>query len=153
MTGGVGAQIVMRYGVAMQDALRAQIVNRNPRCAQRGEIFPYSGLEMPYRVVLNAVAIDGWYHSSPEAITEIVGRALNMAMEAGGRKVALTALATGYGPLTMPQFAQGIEPLMNGPFHAIDEVVICLLLDFEVAELARHLPGAVVVTEATRTEI
>lgn len=151
MTGGVGAQMLTRYGEVMQDALRAQIASRSPRCAQRGEIFAYSGPEMPYRSVLNAVAIDGWYHSSPEVITDIVGKALAMAAETGARKVALTALATGYGPLTMAQFAQGIQPLLNTQYPPIEEVVICLLLDFEVAELAKHLPGAIVVTETEQT--
>ncbi len=37
-------------------------------------------------------------------------------------------------------FAQRLRPLLKLAFPPIDEVVICLLLDFEVAELARHLP-------------
>ena len=140
LTGGVGADLAARYGNSIQKALEAQIQNRRPRCAQRGEIFSYAGTEMPYRAVLNAVAINGWYDSSPDVITEIVRKALKMAAEIGARKVALTALATGFGRLTFAEFARGIRPLLCESMEPITEIVICLLLDFEVAELARHLP-------------
>lgn len=140
LSGGVGAELLARYGNAMQEALLAQLQSRKPRCAQQGEIFPYSGPKIPYRAVLHAVAIDGWYKSSPEVITDIARRALKMAEERGATRVALTALATGFGRLTFAEFARGIKPLFSEPFPPINEVVICLLLDFEVAELASHLP-------------
>ena len=63
-----------------------------------------------------------------------------MAAEKGARKVALTALATGFGRLTFAEFAQGIRPLLAENFSPVNEVVICLLLDFEVEKLAHHLP-------------
>jgi O-acetyl-ADP-ribose deacetylase (regulator of RNase III) len=140
LSGGVGADLLARYGNAMQEALLERLQARKLRCAQRGEIFPYSGPEMPYRAVLHAVAINGWYESSPEVITEIVRRTLKMAAETEAKKVALTALATGFGRLTFAEFALGIKPLLLEPFSPVNEVVICLLLDFQVAELARQLP-------------
>ena len=140
LSGGVGADLLARYGNGMQQALLAQLLKREPHCVQRGEIVPYSGPEMPYRAVLHAVAINGWYESSPEVITDIVRRALKMAAERGARKVALTALATGFGRLTFAEFAEGIRPVLSESFPPLDKVVICLLLDFQVAELAHHLP-------------
>jgi O-acetyl-ADP-ribose deacetylase (regulator of RNase III) len=140
LSGGVGADLLARYGTRMQEALLAQLQKRSPRCAQRGEIFQYTGPEMPYRDVLQAVAIDGWYESSPTIITEIVRRALNMAAKTGAGKVALTALAAGFGRLTFAEFAEGIKPLLSETFPPINEVAICLLLDFQAAELARYLP-------------
>lgn len=140
LSGGVGADLLARYGCSMQEALQERIRTRNPHCAERGEIFPYSGGEMPYRMVLNAVAINGWYESSPEVIADIVRKALKMAAESGARKVTLTALATGFGRLTFAEFAEGIKPLLTEAHLPVNEVVICLLLDFEVEELARHLP-------------
>jgi O-acetyl-ADP-ribose deacetylase (regulator of RNase III) len=140
LSGGVGADLLARYGNRMQEALLAQLRTRNPHCAQRGEIFQYAGPEIPNKLVLHAVAIDGWYESSPEVITDIVRRALKMAAEAGAGKIALTALATGFGHLTFADFARGIKPLLAESFPPINEIVICLLLDFQVADLSRHLP-------------
>ena len=141
LSGGVGADLLARYGKAMQGALLAHLQTREPHCAQRGEIVVYSGPEMPYRAVLHAVAINGWYESSPEVITDIVRRALKMAAEKEARKVALTALATGFGRLTFAEFAEGIRPLLSESFPPINEVVISLLLDFQTAELGRCLPN------------
>jgi len=153
LTGGVGAELLARYGEAMQDALKKSLKARSPHCAQRGEVIPYTGAEMPYRVVLNAVAIDGWYASSPGIITEVVRRAFRTAAKHNAKKVALTALATGFGRLTFAEFAQGVRPLLTEQFTPIEEVVICLLLDFEVAELARQLPEAEVVQDAIKPKL
>lgn len=140
LSGGVGADLLARYGNTMQEALLTRLQPRNPRCAQRGEIFSYSGPEMPYLAVLHAVAINGWYESSTEAITDLVRRALKLAAGKGARTVALTALATGFGRLTFAEFAEGIKPLLSESFPPISEVVICLLLDFQAEDLARHVP-------------
>ena len=148
LSGGVGADLLARYGAAMQQALEAKLRMRSPHCAQRGEVISYSGPEMPYKVVLHAVAIDGWYASSPEIITEVVRRALNMAAEYEAKKVALTVLATGFGRLTLAEFAKGLRPLLREQFITIEEVVLCLLQDFQVTELARHLPEVEVVQSA-----
>jgi len=153
LTGGVGAELLARYGEAMQNALKKGLQTRSPHCAQRGEIIPYAGGEMPYRVVLNAVAIDGWYASSPEIITEVVRRAFRKAAEYSAKKVALTALATGFGRLTFSEFAQGVRLLVMEQFKPIEEIVICLLLDFEVAELAKQLPEAEVVHDAIKPKL
>jgi O-acetyl-ADP-ribose deacetylase (regulator of RNase III) len=132
--------MLARYGSAMQEALHAQLQTRSPRCTARGEVIAYVGRELPYKVALHAVAVDGWYESSPAVITEVTRRALEIAASYGAKKVALTALATGFGRLSFADFAVGLRPLLKGALPPIDEVVICLLLDFEVAELGRHLP-------------
>lgn len=140
LSGGVGADLLARYGNAMQGVLQTQILASNPHCAQQGEIFQYIGPEMPYRMVLHAVAINGWYESSPAVITDIIRRALKIAADIGAKKVALTALATGFGKLTFDEFAQGVRPLLNESISPINEVAICILLDFQALDLARHLP-------------
>ena len=140
LSGGVGADLLARYGTAMQEALFAQLQRRTPRCANRGEVIAYAGNELPYKVVLHAVAIDGWYESSSEIITDVTRRALRTCADYGAKKVALTALATGFGRLSFAGFAEGVRPLLHNEIPPIAEVVICLLLDFEVTELAQHLP-------------
>jgi O-acetyl-ADP-ribose deacetylase (regulator of RNase III) len=140
LSGGVGADLLARYGSAMQQKLQ-DVLRAQDRCfVRRGEIIPYEGIEVPYKLVLHAVSIDGWYESSPDVITDIVSRSIRIAAEHGASRVALTALATGYGRLTLAQFAEGIRPLLQNAFPLVEQVVIALLLDFQVAELASHLP-------------
>jgi hypothetical protein len=76
-----------------------------------------------------------------------------MAAEYGAKKVALTALATGFGHLTFAEFALGVRPLLMEQFLPIEEVMICLLLDFEAAELAKHLPEAELVASSTESKL
>lgn len=140
LSGGVGAELLGRYGNRMQKSLHALLQNRSPRAAQRGEVIAYTGEEMPYKAVLHAVAIDGWYQSSPQVITDIIRKSLKTAAEFGARKVAFTVLATGFGNLSLAEFAQGVRPVLNDEFPPVEEVVFGLLLDFQVAEMARHFP-------------
>jgi O-acetyl-ADP-ribose deacetylase (regulator of RNase III) len=153
LSGGVGAELLARYGNAMQIALLNGLRTRSPRCAHRGEVFSYVGPEMPYKMVLHAVAIDGWYDSTPQVVSDVTRRALRLAAEGGAQRVALTALATGFGRLTFSQFAEGIQPLLKEIFPPVDQVVICLQLDFEVAELARRLPEIECAPDQTDSQI
>lgn len=147
LSGGVGADLLARYGNAMQQALEKVVRMRTPHCVERGDVIPYSGPEVPYRMILHAVAVDGWYDSTSTVITETVRKALQMAAQAGAEKVALTALATGFGHLTLAQFADGLRPVMSQDLSPVVEVAICLLLDFQVAELARCLPEIARISE------
>lgn len=127
----------------MQRALHEVLAKRNPHAAIRGEVFAYEGDELPYRAVLHAVAVDGWYQTSPEQLGEIAGKALTMAADYGAKKVAFTVLATGFGNLSFAEFAEGIRPVIDQEFPPIEEVVLGLLNDFEIAEIRKHLPEEV----------
>lgn len=146
LSGGVGADLLERYGRAMQIALEQVVKGRTPHYIPQGEVVPYIAKEiLPYRAVLHAVAIDGWYNSSPQVIENTVTTALGMAATYEARRVALTALATGHGHLSLPQFAEGIRPLIDREFPPIEEVCICLMQDYRVRELANHLTNVAVV--------
>jgi O-acetyl-ADP-ribose deacetylase len=142
LSGGVGADLLARFGLAMQATLQDVVRNRSPHFLTRGEIVPYLGKELPYRAVLHAVAIDGWYDPSPQTIEKITEAALQMASSYGARRVALAALATGFGHLSLAELAQGLQPLLLKDFSPVDEIVICLLEDYRARELASHLPNA-----------
>jgi O-acetyl-ADP-ribose deacetylase (regulator of RNase III) len=130
LSGGVGGAILLRYGPAMQQDLHRQLAQRQRRFADRGEVIQTPPCGTPYRAVLHAVAVDGLYESSPQIIQSVVDKALTMAAGLGARRVALTALATGYGKLTLPQFA-----LMNGEYPPAHEVIICVRHEGDRAEL------------------
>jgi len=56
LSGGVGSDILARYGSAMPTALQEVVQKRTPHFVKQGEIIPYAGPETPYRLVLHAVA-------------------------------------------------------------------------------------------------
>lgn len=143
LSGGVGADLLARYGTSMQEALSKIVTARDPHYLRQGEIAVYEGKEIPYRAILHAVAIDGWYESSPKVIETVVRKSFAMAAGFGARRVTLTALATGFGHLSLAEFAAGLSPLMNEAFPPMEEVCLCLMEDYRVSELANHLPGAI----------
>lgn len=110
----------------MQTALHNGLQRRNPHCANQGEIIAYQGPEIPYTAILHAVAVDAWYHSTTEIVQELIRRCLEESVNYGARKVSLTALATGFGDLTLPQFANALHPLMQQVHMGIEEICICL---------------------------
>jgi O-acetyl-ADP-ribose deacetylase len=136
LSGGVGADLLGGFGPKMQAALHKIIANRNPKLLEQGEVVAYSDESIPYRAIVHAVAIDGWYDSSPEIITGTVKKALNLAARYSAKKVTLTALATGFGHLTMEQFAEGVKPLRGVDFFPIEEVCIVLMENDQVQKLA-----------------
>ena len=123
----------------MQAELHKVIAGRTPRAARQGEVIAYAGPELPYKAVLHAVAVDGWYHATPEIVRKTVATAMRMAMELTARKVTLTALATGFGDLTLPDFANALRPLMSMDFPPIEEICLCLMEDYRLAQLADTL--------------
>jgi O-acetyl-ADP-ribose deacetylase (regulator of RNase III) len=144
LSGGVGAELLGRFGLSMQQTLHQLLKARSPHCAERGEIIPYTSPLIPYKAILHAVAVNGWYESSSEIVTTLVRACLAKSQTYSARSIALTALATGYGNLSLESFAQGIRPLISEEFPPIEEARICLLEDYRVRELAQYLPEAVV---------
>ena len=102
---------------------------------QQGEVVTTSPCGSPYQAVLHAVAVDGFYQSSPQIVGTVVAKSLAMAADLGAKRVALTALATGYGRLSMRQFAEGIAPLVGSEYPQIQEIVLCVRNKADVEEL------------------
>lgn len=145
LSGGVGADLLERHGPAMQAALLQIVRQRTPHFIPQAEVIPYSDTTLPYRAILHAVAIDGWYDSSPQIVERTVATALRMAATYKARRVALAALATGFGHLSLAEFAEGVRPLIAQEFPPVEEVCICLLEDYRIRELAVHLTDAAVI--------
>ena len=145
LTGGVGADIVARYGTEMQAELHEMLEGRTPKCAVPGEVFVCHTAGLPYLAVLHAVAVDPFYHSSPEVITATVERAMTIAVELGAETVALTALASGFGDLTLDDFAAGVRPLLAQEFAPIERIVIPQILDYRFRELQEAFPEGEIV--------
>ncbi|HWB60284.1 MAG TPA: macro domain-containing protein [Chthoniobacteraceae bacterium] len=137
LSGGVGGALLQRYGPKLQEALHAQIAGRSPRAAQRGEIFVTQFPEMPWKAVVHAVAVDGWYQTTEDVIREIINRAMEVSMAMGAKKVALSALATGYGNLTLERFAGAVNSVLQIEFEPIEDATICVETKERADELSQ----------------
>lgn len=148
LSGGVGGDILLRYGPQMQEELHRLLAGKGLRSVPQGEVVPCDPCGTPYKAVLHAVAVDCFYGSSPQVIEAVVSRALALAASLGATKVALTALATGYGRMSIPDFAGGLALILPLEFPPVAEVVVCLrnrgdaeLLSDALAEAATRRPA------------
>ena len=141
LSGGVGGEILRRYGDAMQKELHGYLAERKLRFVEPGAVVPTAPCGTPFNAVLHAVAVDGFYQSSPSLIEQTVTTALKVAAGLGAKRVALTALATGYGRLSMRTFAAGVARLTEATFPPLDQVMVCVRHESERAELMAALPA------------
>lgn len=126
LSGGVGGAFLLRYGDEMQQELHSYLSQNNMRYVERGQVVPMPPCGSPYKAVFHAVGVDAFYDSSAEVVTTVTQKALRMADELRASKVALAAIATGYGRLSLEEFAAGIRPLMDLPYPNLTETVVCL---------------------------
>jgi O-acetyl-ADP-ribose deacetylase (regulator of RNase III) len=141
LSGGVGGAFRERFGVAMQAALDRHLSAAGVRHVSRGDVIPTPPCGSPFRAVLHAVAVDGLYDSTPTVITEVVTKSLLLAADLGARTVALPALATGYGRLSLRQFASGLSPLLDREFPPVEKVIVGLRSAADADEIGDCLPA------------
>lgn len=113
------------------------------RFVERGEVIQMSPCGSPYQAVLHAVGVDVFYDTSAEVVRTVVTKALRIAAELSASKVTLSAIATGYGRLSLTDFADGIRPIMEASFSPIREVTLCLRNRDDADTLAESLPKVV----------
>jgi O-acetyl-ADP-ribose deacetylase (regulator of RNase III) len=142
LSGGVGGAFLLRYGGAMQDELRAYLTGRQRSFVEPGEVVCMPPCGSPYKAVVHAVGVDAFYQSSPQMVRDVIAKSLRSAVALEACKVALAAVGTGYGRLSMSIFAEALSPLLGVDFPPIQEVVVCLRNRDDVEELARLIPGA-----------
>lgn len=140
MTGGVGADITKRYGTQMQHELHSILRKRRPHFAHQGEVVTVRPPGLPYKAVIHAVAVDPLYQSSPEVIEFIMEKVFSSAQSFDAEKIALTALATGFGNLSLEEFAEGLRPHLNKEYPPLKEIVICQIEDYRFKELREAFP-------------
>jgi O-acetyl-ADP-ribose deacetylase (regulator of RNase III) len=141
LSGGVGGAFLLRYGPEMQTALEQYLLDRGIRHVERGAVVEMPPCGSPYRAVLHAVAVDGFYASSPAVVGEAIAASLQRAASVPARTVALAGLAMGYGRLSAADFAAGLGRVIGRDFPPVSEVVLCLRSGDDVEELRALLPA------------
>lgn len=126
LSGGVGGALHLRYGDHLCRELEAYLEERGKRYLDRGSVVVTRPAGVPYKAVIHGVAVDGMYDSSVEIVTGVLRGALSAAGEAGAKRVAVTALATGYGRLSVEDFARGVAGLAGETFGPVERATIVL---------------------------
>ena len=144
LSGGAGAAFRMRYGDEMQEQMHQFLESSGKQFVEHGSVVQMPPCGSPYLAVLHAVGIDVFYDSNIDVITKTISRSLVIASELSAKTVALTAIATGYGKMSMADFAAGVQPVTTMEFKPIENVDICLMKSHAVTELASLIPGALV---------
>jgi O-acetyl-ADP-ribose deacetylase (regulator of RNase III) len=140
LSGGVGGAFLLRYGSAMQEALQQYLAEKGIRHVERGDVVTLPPCGSPYRAVLHAVAVDGFYESTPTVVAGVLAESLRQAAALAANTVALTAVATGYGCMSISDFAAGLRRVVSEAFPPLERVVIGLHSPFNVEELLALMP-------------
>ncbi len=128
-TGGVGGALLERYGRPVQTALHGWLRTQGLRFASQGDVIDLVADGRPYSHVLHTVPCDGMYDTSPAIVSKVFCKALQIcAADASVQRVAVSALATGYGHLLFDNFLPIAVEVMRSPqFQSVPEIVVCFL--------------------------
>src|SRR6516165_5422463 len=110
MTGGVNLAIILRpQGEHVYEELQRYLRSTGKRYADPGTVVCTGPASLPVKYILHAVSITPSYDSSIELVTQTIVRALTQARELHAKIVTIPALATGFGPLLMEEFATALR--------------------------------------------
>src|SRR4051794_6946362 len=110
MTGGVNLAIILRpRGELVHEELQRYLPTTGRRMVEPGTVVRTGPGSLAVKHILHAVAIDPSYDSSVELVANTIIAALTQARELGARTVTIPALATGFGPLSVEDFAAALR--------------------------------------------
>ena len=137
MTGGVNLAIILRpLGELVHEELQRYLPTSGRRIVEPGTVVRTGPGSLPVKHILHAVAIDPSYDSSVELVAQTFTTALAQARALGARVVSMPALATGFGPLTMEDFALALRQAAASDWSPIEQLKV-VLRDEEAATVVR----------------
>ena len=122
LSGGVGGELLLRYGQTMQDFLREWLKRSQLPCVVPGSVVVAPGGGSPFRVVIHAVAIDAFYDTSAAIIAKAYSAAFAEAVTIGCKSIASACLACGYGRASPGVFLAGIRPHVRSALVGVSRV-------------------------------
>jgi O-acetyl-ADP-ribose deacetylase (regulator of RNase III) len=139
MSGGVNGAILLRGGESVQAELHEHLRATGRRWIAPGEVVVTGPGPLNVGCIVHAVAVDAFYGSSVEVVRTALENALAEAARRNARTVATPALATGYGPLTMDDFATALAPLKGRAFPPVEELRVVLRREDDAARVREIL--------------
>ena len=125
----------------MQEALFRYLAERNKKYVEQGTVIAMEPCGSPYRVVLHAVAVDGFYDTTSEVLAAVIKASLEQASQFSVHTVALAALATGYGRKPIEFFGHALESVIHEDFPLIQRVVVGVKQESDADQLRAVVPG------------
>jgi len=142
MTGGVNLAIIVRpQGELVYDELQRYLRDSGKRYVDPGTVVCTGPASLPVKHILHAVSIDPSYDSSVELVESTIIRALTQARELGARVVSIAALATGFGPLLIAEFATALRRAIECDWEPLETLKVVLKTE-EDAEIVRGVFGS-----------
>lgn len=123
MSGGVNGALLGKYGAGLQRELHGYLEQNAIKQVEPGFIYRFEQNIPPYHMVLYAVGVDVWYHSSRQLVREVFHQALTQSSQSGLKTMASVAIATGYGNLSLGDFIMALKDLPD--FAEMDSLYIC----------------------------
>jgi O-acetyl-ADP-ribose deacetylase (regulator of RNase III) len=136
MTGGVNLAIIVRpkgddvFG-ELQDLLKAT----GKKMVDPGTVVCTGPGSLPVKQILHAVSIDPSYDSSIELVSKTIVTALSQARQLNARVVTLAALATGFGPLLMEEFATALQGALKMDWAPLESLKVVVKHEEEAAKI------------------
>ena len=143
LSGGVGGAFLQRFGDDMQLKLHQYLERSNRKFVERGDVFPMPSCGSPYLTVLHAIGVDAFYDSNVGVIRDLISKSLELASQRSAKTVALTAIATGYGRMSIADFAAAVNMVANSDFPPIERVEICVVKNSSAKSLLALIPSAI----------
>src|SRR5262245_48026286 len=141
MTGGVNLGIMVRpRGEVVYEELQSYLRSSGRRHVDPGTVVRTGPGSLPVKAILHAVAIDRSYDSSVELVAQTVVTALGQARELDAQVVTLPALATGFGPLSVDDFAAALRQAVERDWTPLETLIVVLKQEEDVEKVRRVLP-------------
>jgi O-acetyl-ADP-ribose deacetylase len=146
MSGGINGELLLRGGESIQQELHAYLRFIGKPAVEPATVVVTGPGPLKAKHALHVVAIDPFYDSSVDLVYKAVRNALQRAIELSAITVAMPALATGYGHLTIAQFALAFVEVVQRDFFPVARLVVVL----RKAEYSDILQTALIKRNKTR---
>jgi O-acetyl-ADP-ribose deacetylase (regulator of RNase III) len=136
MTGGVNLAIIVRpKGDDVFVELQTYLRSTGKEMVEPGTVVCTGPGSLQVKKILHAVSIDPSYDSSIELVAKTIVTALTQAQQLDARVVTLAALATGFGPLLMEDFALALRPALVHDWSPIETIKVVVKHEEEAAQI------------------
>lgn len=138
MSGGVGGTILQRGGASVQEELRQHLRVIGRPAIPQGSVVRTGPGPLAVKHIFHIVGVNAFYESSPDAVAAGLDRALRDAAALGCTSAATCAIATGFGPLTMEEFARALRIIAARDYPPIERLRVVLRRSEDVAIVSRR---------------
>ena len=140
MSGGVGSAILARGGDQVRSELQSYLATIGSQVVNAGSVIQTDAGSLPFKHILHAVAIGPSYDSSVELVRQTLEACFERAADLQAKSIAVPAVATGYGQLSIASFAKAVAPLAKCDWPPLEDIHLVMFTD-ENARIARDVLG------------